>query len=132
MKEQGRSRIDKYFKKKNKEHTKLYQEKISSQEAIAKQKQDTIKKLAEIEEALRKQLEQSSMRVSQMDQILGDVSKSVKNRSLSRASHRQSASLYNNGPTLITSIEGELLGQTETILDEKLDEKGEEGEGGVS
>lgn len=56
-----------------------------------------------------------------MNQILGDVSKSVKNRSLSRASHRQSVSLYNNGPTLITSIEGELLEQTETVLDEKQD-----------
>lgn len=77
---------------------------------------------------MRKQLEQSTMRVSQMDQIIGDVSKSYKNCSLSRSSHRQSFSLYNNGPTLITSIEGELLGQAETVLDEKeVDEKGEEG-----
>jgi hypothetical protein len=56
LKEQGRSRVDKYFKKKNKEHTKLYQDKIASQEAIARQKQNTIRKLSEIEEALRRQL----------------------------------------------------------------------------
>lgn len=31
MREQGRSRVDKYFKKKNKEHTKLYEEKINSE-----------------------------------------------------------------------------------------------------
>jgi hypothetical protein len=75
------------------------------------------------------------MRVSQMDQILGDVSKSVRNRSLSRSSQRQSASLY-NGPTLITSIEGELLGHRGELLghrDDEVEEKIEEGgEGGVS
>jgi hypothetical protein len=64
--------------------------------------------LTEIEEVLRKQVEQSSMRVSHMDKIIGDVTKSVKKTSLSQASHRQSASLYND-TTLITSIEGELL-----------------------
>lgn len=48
LKEQGRSRIDKYFKKKNKEHTKLYEDKINNQEEIARQKQNTIKKLTEI------------------------------------------------------------------------------------
>ena len=30
MKEKGRSRVDKYFQKKNKEHTRLYEEKIMS------------------------------------------------------------------------------------------------------
>jgi hypothetical protein len=64
-----------------------------------------------------------------MDQIIGDVSKSVKNRSLSRLSHRQSASVY-NGPTLITSIEGELLAHKGDEVDEKIEEGG--GEGGVS
>lgn len=63
-----------------------------------------------------------------MDQIIGDVSKTVKDRSLSRSSHRQTASVY-NGPTLITSIEGELLGHKSDEVDEKIEEGGE---GGVS
>lgn len=48
MKEKGRSRVDKYFQKKNKEHTRLYEEKIMSEEEKAKQKAETINKLSEI------------------------------------------------------------------------------------
>lgn len=46
--DQGRSRIDKFFKDKNLEHTRLYKEKIKQEEGTVKQKADTIKKLAEI------------------------------------------------------------------------------------
>ena len=45
MKEKGRSRVDKYFKNKNKEYTKQYEERIDSQDKKTKQKLDTIKKL---------------------------------------------------------------------------------------
>jgi hypothetical protein len=127
MKEKGRSRVDKYFQKKNKEHTKLYQEKIMSEEEQTHQKLDTIKKLGEIEDVLRKKLEQTSLRVSQMEQIIGDVSSTVKKRSLSKTSFNLSASLHNS-PTLITSIDRELLASKDEI-DEKLEEGGE---GGVS
>ncbi len=57
MKEKGRSRIDKYFKKRNSEHNKLYEEKIYLQESKIKQKGDTIKKLEHIEDVLRKKLQ---------------------------------------------------------------------------
>lgn len=56
MRDQGRSRIDKYFKKKNKEHTRQYQQKITQEEHLAKQKEATIGKLTQIEGVLRKQL----------------------------------------------------------------------------
>jgi len=42
------------------------------------------------------------MRVSKMDEILGKVGKSIKNRSLSKSS--LSLSLDVNSPTLITTI----------------------------
>lgn len=45
-KEQGRSRIDKFFKHKNMEHTRAYKERIAHEEGNAQQKLDTIKKLS--------------------------------------------------------------------------------------
>jgi chemotaxis methyl-accepting protein methylase len=47
-KEQGKSRIDKFFKKKNFEHTMTYRDKIKKEESLVSQKMDTIHKLAEI------------------------------------------------------------------------------------
>ena len=47
MKEQGRSRIDKFFKDKNKEHTKLYLQKIRSEEEKTRQKETTIRQLTD-------------------------------------------------------------------------------------
>ena len=44
-KEQGRSRIDKFFKQKNLEHTLTYKEKIRKEEGKVQQKLDTINKL---------------------------------------------------------------------------------------
>lgn len=45
MKEEGRSRIDKFYHQKNREHTSLYKEKIKKEEGKTMQKIGTIKKL---------------------------------------------------------------------------------------
>lgn len=60
------------------------------------------------------------MRVSQMDQILGNVSKQVRQRTASRSS-LDHTTLYQS-PTLITSIEGELLSQRDNTSGIKLSE----------
>ena len=44
-KEQGRSRVDKFFKKKNMEHTMTYRSMISKEDKLVSDKLDTIKKL---------------------------------------------------------------------------------------
>jgi hypothetical protein len=44
-KEQGRSRVDKFFKKKNMEHTMTYRNMISKEDKLVSDKLDTIKKL---------------------------------------------------------------------------------------
>lgn len=103
----GRSRIDKFFKQKNKEHTLSYKEKIEKEERSTKLKMDTIKKLTEIEEVMRKRLEESSMRVSQMDEVIGNFSKTVKDKSYSRLSLNQTldhSPAHEHSPSLITSV----------------------------
>lgn len=123
--DQGRSKIDKFFKKKNYEHTKTYREKIHQEEHTLHLKKDTIQKLAEIEDVLRRRLEQSSQRNSQMDQVIGNLEQSFRERSKSRSNSRVSSRLSlnktfdnspkrdPNEPSLITSVEGELLGKKE-------------------
>jgi hypothetical protein len=63
------------------------------------------------------------MRVSQMDQIIGDYGKSIKNKSLSRISKISSKSKSSlsdspdkQSPTLITTIEGELVSKREDAI----------------
>jgi hypothetical protein len=90
------------------------------------QKMETIKRLGEIEGVLRHRLEESSMRVSQMDQALGNISQSFRDKTGSRLSLGHSLSVSPD-VSLITSMEGTLLARGE--VEEEIEEGGE---GGVS
>ena len=46
--DEGRSRIDRYFKKKNMEHTMTYKNKIMKEDTLMNEKKDTIDKLSRI------------------------------------------------------------------------------------
>ena len=71
--DEGRSRVDRYHKYRNKEHARQYREKMEEEDNTTKVKKDTMKKLTEIEGVLRQRLESTSQRVSQMDQIISGV-----------------------------------------------------------
>ena len=47
-KDQGRSKVDRFFKKKNFEHTMTYKSMIQKEDRVVSSKVDTIKKLTEI------------------------------------------------------------------------------------
>ena len=85
------------------------------EEFRASRKINTIEKLTEIEGVLRKKLEQSSQRVSQIDQALGNFEHSIRERSKSKSrlslnrTVDHSPSIDNEEPSLITLVEGELL-----------------------
>jgi len=95
-KDEGRSRVDKYFKKKNFEHTKTYRSMIDKEDRTVNEKRDTIKILAEVEGVLRMKLEQSVQRNSQMDMILGNMENSFRSRSKSKSRSRMSSRLSLN------------------------------------
>lgn len=137
-KEQGKSRIDKFFKKRNMEHTMTYRSMIGKEDRVLSDKRDTIKKLTEVEGVLRTRLEQSTQRNSQMDAILGNMEHSIRERSKSRSRLSSRLSFSKTvehsphdltEPTLITSVEGELL-MKRTDIEEKIDES--QAEGGFS
>lgn len=71
---------------------------------MGRQKLGTIRALEDIEGGLRKRLEDSSLRVSQIEEAIGSLRKQ---RTLSRAS--LTASRGQEAPTLITTIESDLL-----------------------
>jgi hypothetical protein len=58
------------------------------------------------------------MRVSQMEEVIGQFSRTVKDKSYSRLSLNQTldhSPVHEHSPSLITSVEGELLGHRDEI-----------------
>lgn len=96
-KEIGKRRIDRFFKRKNIQHTQTYKDKIIKEEMLTERKAHTIRKLENMEEALRKRLQESSMKVSQADQLIGNLSKTIIERNtksrMSMSASRQKISM---------------------------------------